>query len=795
MTTISLKRLVNELFGITLYDYQQKFLYACLNKPRVLGCFARQCLDGNTQIPLYSGGYKYLKNILEGDEVFSYNDGVIEKDIVKACWVSGERQTYKIKTYQNEEIICSAKHPFMTKYYSHGILKKGWRSIESGINHNMWIASPNGFNGGYKKLLSDDLCFLLGYLIADGNYKSSVKFTNTNKNYLKEVEDIATRNFKDIIPKRYKKGNGEDLLLTAKPNGGVKNSLAKFLLDIGIFGQVGSEKIIPEIILKTSNANKFLNRFFSGDGWVSENEVGVCCTSKEMVAQIRHLLERYGCKPYLTEEKGRKLQKSEFWKLRITDRYSLINFFNNVGLIYGKEKKSELLIKRINLPTKGFLQGKIWKDIRWLRIKTIEKLDIRTTYDLETEKNHNFIANNLVVHNTGKSMTIAIATAMSALRKPNGHIVLVAPTDRQAGELFIKITNFLQESKIKSEVKTITQRSATMNNGCRITALPCGDDGSNIRGMTADLLIIEEAAFIKNQIMADVLMPMVAATHGNIVKISTPFGMNHFYKSYQSDEWDIHHIDYHEAIRVGHYSEEFINEQKNQYGVSSIGFRTEYGAEFIADQDNYFGYDLIEKCISEYPLLFQPSEGKQYYLGADIARFGNDSTVLTVVEKGSELLPHKVVQIKELHGLPIDEVIEAIYTLHQTFHFIKIYIDETGLGAGVTDVLRRRLGERNKTKFTTSAKQYDFQDIVVGVTFTIKNKIDIFSNLRVLMEQGRLIFPNNKKLIYQLKDFRYERTESGNLKLHHSEGGFDDYVDSCALAVRGINVQDYILDW
>lgn len=376
---------------------------------------------------------------------------------------------------------------------------------------------------------------------------------------------------------------------------------------------------------------------------------------------------------------------------------------------------------------------------------------------------------------TGKSMTIAIASAMAALRLPNGHIVLCAPTDRQAGELFMKITTFLSESKIKGEVKSITQRSAIMNNGCRITALPCGDDGSNIRGMTADLLIIEEAAFIKDKIMAEVLMPMVAATHGNIIKISTPFGMNHFYKSYQANDWDIHHIDYHEAIKVGHYTQEFINEQKTQYGETSIGFRTEYGAEFIADQDNYFGYELIETCVSDYKPLFLPTQGKQYYLGADIARFGTDSTVLTVVEKGSEMLPHKVVQIKELHGLPVDEVIEEIFALHKVFHFNKIYTDETGLGAGVTDVLRQRLGERNKAKFATSAKQYDYQDIVVGVTFTIKSKVDIFSNLRVLMEQGRLIIPNNKKLVYQLKDFRYERTESGNMKLHHSDGGHDDF--------------------
>jgi len=204
---------------------------------------------------------------------------------------------------------------------------------------------------------------------------------------------------------------------------------------------------------------------------------------------------------------------------------------------------------------------------------------------------------------TGKSMTIAIASIFEALKNPNGHIIIIAPTDRQSGELFNKITTFIKDKKIEIEVRTFTQRQMIMKNGCRISSFPVGDTGDNIRGMTANVLICEEAAFIKDSIVNQVMLPMVAATDGKIIKISTPFGVgNHFYKSFHEDEnYKTHHISWEEAVKVGHFTQEFIDEQKTQ--CSSLEFQTEYEARFIAEQDEYFGHRLVESCIMDIPQL------------------------------------------------------------------------------------------------------------------------------------------------------------------------------------------------
>jgi len=175
-----------------------------------------------------------------------------------------------------------------------------------------------------------------------------------------------------------------------------------------------------------------------------------------------------------------------------------------------------------------------------------------------------------------------------------------------------------------------------------------------------------------------------------------------------------------------------------------------------------------------------------YLLGADLARMGQDSSCYIIIEEGE---PHKVVFCKEVAKNTMDEAIDYILYLHNKFKFRKIVIDQTGLGAGVVDVLAKQLNSPAKLSQLNYNQKLQTHDVIVGLTFTVKSKQDIYSNLKVLMEQGLLKIPNHKKLIYQLKDLRYETTPSGNLKIHHSDSGHDDFPDALACAAHGLRVR------
>lgn len=163
-----------------------------------------------------------------------------------------------------------------------------------------------------------------------------------------------------------------------------------------------------------------------------------------------------------------------------------------------------------------------------------------------------------------------------------------------------------------------------------------------------------------------------------------------------------------------------------------------------------------------------------YVMGVDMANMGNDSTVICVLEEGCEDGKIYCVYLKELYHKKTTEIVGFIKALHQKFNFKRIYVDATGLGIGPTESLQEGVGH-----------------IVQGVSFTVQSKMDMYSNVKELMTKGRLRLPSNKKLLFQLLDLRYEMMSSGKLqlgsmkhdmKIHHSQGGYDDYCDALALS-------------
>lgn len=391
---------------------------------------------------------------------------------------------------------------------------------------------------------------------------------------------------------------------------------------------------------------------------------------------------------------------------------------------------------------------------------------------------------------SGKSTTIAVFVALEAMRNKGGHIIIVAPADRQSKELFLKISSFLLNSPFKSQIQSVTQRELIIND-CRIGAYPVGNEGITIRGMSAQVLVMEECAWIKDSIANQVLLPMVAATGGKVVKIGTPFGTgNHFYRSFQEDEKYVsHRYTWEHALSAGLITQDFIDEQKRQ--CTDLEFKTEYGAEFVADQDTFFSHELIMNCVETYQLLSEldlcPSRFS-YVLGVDLARMGQDSSAFVVIQEAKKQGGvHKVVFVKEIAKNTMDEAITYIEFLHAKIGFRKIVCDSIGVGAGVVDVLARKYNTQTRVNQSSYSSSYVDNDIVVGLKFTLQNKEDVFSYLKLLMQQGKLKIPNHKKLIYQLKDFRYEVSgSSGRLKLHHSKRGHDDLVDALACAAHAL---------
>lgn len=383
---------------------------------------------------------------------------------------------------------------------------------------------------------------------------------------------------------------------------------------------------------------------------------------------------------------------------------------------------------------------------------------------------------------SGKSQCIAMFCLFMCLTEKNHSIMVIAPTQRQSSELYVKIRAAMNTcSFFKDFIKVETQTEMRFINNSRILSLPSGPEGASIRGFTANTVILEECGIMKDKVVNEVVMPMIAATDGQVIKIGTPKGKNNFWQSCYGKEtkYTLSHIPYQIPLKIGQYKKEFIDEQRNN--LTELEFRTEYEAQFIEDSDAYFKQELIEACIDDYDLWYENSptfsivhKWCTYYCGVDFARLGEDVTVISVIEKRGQDL--RLIYVEEIKHKKLTEAIGRIKQLDKYFNFQVVCLDETGIGAGPTDVLEEELGSKIK-----------------GVTFTVKTKEDMYSNLKKVMEQGKLKFTIIRKLYYEMSDLRYEITGMGNTKIHHSEGGHDDYPDALMLGCWACKEDDFDL--
>jgi hypothetical protein len=369
----------------------------------------------------------------------------------------------------------------------------------------------------------------------------------------------------------------------------------------------------------------------------------------------------------------------------------------------------------------------------------------------------------------GKDHLTAAYALWVAATSPGSVVVCVSPSQRQSDLWLDRLKSFaLSRREMRSEVADMSQTELSLTNSSRINSLPSGaQGGATIRGFAkVSLLVFNESAWIIDEIFA-AAQPFLAATGSSAkqVLISTPFGQsNFFWRAWNSDLYAKSHVTAHDCP---HISTEFL--EKEKASMDSLTFASEYMAEFLSAQDSYFPSELIQRCVEAYPIVESPLpeyRPLRFYLGCDWGRIaGADKTVLTIV--GVDQEGHGgVLWIKSFDG--VDYTVQADYVgwLDRTWRFTRIYSDASNHAEN--DLLR--------------AKGVS----VESVNFTVGSKIELFGRLKNAMEAGKITLPQHPDLLRELSTFRYRISPTGNLLLHHVEGGHDDYVDSLGLAAREV---------
>ena len=137
------------------------------------------------------------------------------------------------------------------------------------------------------------------------------------------------------------------------------------------------------------------------------------------------------------------------------------------------------------------------------------------------------------------------------------------------------------------------QNSIALKNGSRIIGVPARE--ATIRGFAANLLFIDEAAFVPDPIY-HVLNPMLGATNGDLWLLSTPNGKQGFFH----ETWAYHQgwvKFFSPSTQCPRISPKFLEEARNTIGLAK--FAREYLCEFQESEDALFSQLCIDRAMDD----------------------------------------------------------------------------------------------------------------------------------------------------------------------------------------------------
>ena len=204
----------------------------------------------------------------------------------------------------------------------------------------------------------------------------------------------------------------------------------------------------------------------------------------------------------------------------------------------------------------------------------------------------------------GKSTLMAIKATHRAYFVPGSQVLVLGPTERQSGELVAKAEGFLRGLGVRTRGDRTNAISLVLPNRSRIVALPNVE--KNIRGFTASMLLVDEAAAVPDELY-DAARPMLAMSDGELWLMSTPRGKRGFFY----EEW-VNGAEpwlrvMGKATESARYRPEFLAVERRR---SEAMFRQEYLCEFVQHEGAMFDEAQVRQCLHDDAPMFRLEDGR-----------------------------------------------------------------------------------------------------------------------------------------------------------------------------------------
>ncbi|MFC1774831.1 LAGLIDADG family homing endonuclease [Nanoarchaeota archaeon] len=399
-------------------------VYLDLDKAHVLFvCGKRGCLTGDTLI-YTKKGFKPIKDYDEKkDFVYSFNRLTKQFEWEKAQLLSypiRNEKLIRVKCSHGQELTLTAEHPLLVYHRKELIWKIAEELKET--DHLVTTTSVPVVRVVNKSSLR--IARLLGFVLADGSIhirkvrrkdgrgywytgiEHRVRIFNCDLEVINQAKADLHKEF-DVKVGHYPRNDCNCDVVESR-----HSKVVKKLVSLGVpEGNKSGIIQVPAIVWESNNRFKanFLKALFSCDGYVRPGggRIEYCSKSKKFIEQLQVLLSHFNIESSIrlkTVKQNDKIFKN--YDLFISDYSSVINYRKEIGF-YQKEKELRLSKRkfwRVKRRKRGIYVG---DKLFCPKIKEISRVDnIKKVYDLRVSKNHSFIANGIISHNSGKSYSM-----------------------------------------------------------------------------------------------------------------------------------------------------------------------------------------------------------------------------------------------------------------------------------------------------------------------------------------------------------------------------------------------------
>jgi hypothetical protein len=195
---------------------------------------------------------------------------------------------------------------------------------------------------------------------------------------------------------------------------------------------------------------------------------------------------------------------------------------------------------------------------------------------------------------SGKSTMAGVVALHRALTVPSSLVLILAPAERQAKELFSKMAEAYRTIGHVVPAESYRKMGAELVNGSRIEALPGTE--KTIRGFSGvDLLLVDEASRVTDDLYYAV-RPMLAVSGGRLMMLSTPYGKRGvFFEEWDGGEaWERYEVRAADCPRI---PDVFLEEERR--ALPAWIYRQEYECSFEKTEDQVFSHELVSAAITD----------------------------------------------------------------------------------------------------------------------------------------------------------------------------------------------------